>query len=793
MIKNYFKLAIRNLWKNKLITGTNLIGLTLGISCSLLLLLYVQYEYNMDDFIPEKENTYFLYGIQTGVNSRKVGLSAEGDYKDLSNNYAGVKETAIIRNNRSDFYPENNSTKKLSIDYWYASSNFFEFFGLPLIEGNAAQVLSDPSSIVITESTAIALFGTSNAIGKTVNMSGTSTDKSLVVRGIAADVKNSHIKFKAIVPWEMTFPDGSQPTKGLAYSLYNYVKTEPGASIDEIRTLKNERLAKAPGFNGDFSYEFLPVTDMYLKSGDIQFMSFSSGSASAIQTLLFIAIIILLVACINYINLQTAKGARRSLEVGVRKVMGAHRGQLIRQFLGEAILITIISAVFSILLIDLGLSSFNQLTGKEFTTAALMNEGLLPVLLGIVLFTALFSGLYPALVLSSFQPSQALKASARESLKGGRARKTLMFVQFVISLFLIAVTVIAFRQNQFLHQKDLGFNKDQVITFSVSTKNLNRNYRSFKSEIDAYPGVVASSVSTDVLGNGYTNNSGPMMSKTNPDLSAVTTIFGVDFDFIKTYDLELLSGRDFDMQSSSDSSALIVNQAFVNQLGLDNPMEDEVTLYNPNNKGMKIIGVVKDFHFQKLHQKISPVAFRIANRNLWNLSVNMKAENITETLSFLESKWAEFEPDQPFTYSFVNDDFARFYANENRLLKAISFFSIISIVLTALGLFGMVTFVIERKLKEIGIRKVLGASGTNINFIILKEFLVVLAVAACISIPLALGAGKEWLSNFAYTTNIGVMPFVVALVISLVIVLITVGLQAIKAAKANPINALKSE
>ena len=793
MIRNYFKLAIRNLWKNKLITSTNLIGLTLGISCSLLLLLYVQYEYAMDDFIPESESTYFLYGKQTGVNERKVGLSIEADYEDLSTNYAGVKEAAILRNNRGDFYPEENSTKKLTVDYLYASSNFFEFFGFPLIEGNAAQVLSDPSSIVITKSTAIALFGTSNAIGKTVNMTGGSSDKALVVRGVAVDIKNSHIQFKAIVPWNMTMSDGSQATKGYQYSLYTYVKTTEGTSIDEIRALKNERLAKESGLDGNMSYEFLPVADMYLRSDDIQFMAFASGSAAAIQTLLFIAFIILVVACINYINLQTAKGARRSKEVGVRKVMGAHRGQLIRQFLGEAVLITVISALFSILLIDLGLSSFNQLTGKEFTSAALMQEGLIPVLVGIVIFTSLLSGLYPALVLSSFQPSQALKASVRESLKGGRARKTLMFVQFVISLSLIAVTVIAFKQNQFLHHKDLGFNKDQVITFNMSSKSLRGNYKAFKNEIDAYPGVITSSVSTDILGNGRTNNSGPMMSKANPDLSALTTIFGVDFNFLETYGLELVKGRDFDVQFSSDSTALVVNEAFVAQLGLQDPLNEEVTLYNIKNKGMKIVGVVKDFHFQKLHQKISPVAFRISNRNLWSMSVNMRAENMTETLSFLEAKYAEFEPDQAFSYSFVNDSFARFYDNETRLLEAISLFSVVSILLTTLGLFGMVTFVIERKIKEIGIRKVLGASGININFIILKEFLWVLAIATLVSIPLAFGAGNEWLSKFAYSVSIGAMPFVVALLISVTVVLVTVGFQAIKASRTNPINALKSE
>jgi putative ABC transport system permease protein len=793
MFKNYIKLAIRNLWKNKVVTVTNLLGLTLGISCSLLLLLYVKYEYSFDEFIPEKNNTYFLYGEQTGANERKVGLSGEWDYLDLQKNYSGIEAVAKVRNSTYDFFPEGNAEKKVKVHIQFVSSNFFSFFGFPLLEGKAENVLTDPSSVVLTESTAKALFGDEDAMGKTVTMAGSSFTKDLIVRGIAKDVKTSHIQFKAIIPWEMTLSDGTQIAKGYDYSLYTYIKTASGVNVDQISQLKNEKLKEDPDFNNDFSYGFVPVSDMYLGTGDIQFMSFLSGNAASIKTLFFIAIIILLVACINYINLQTAKGAKRSMEVGVRKVMGAHRAQLVWQFLGEAIIITFLAALFAVLLIDLGLPSFNQLTGKDFTTSALVEAGLIPFLIVITLFTALFSGIYPALVLSSFHPSQALRAATRGALKGASARKSLMFIQFVISIFLVAVTAIAYRQNQFIHTKDLGFNKDQVITFGVQTKNLRNSYRAFKNEIEKYPGVVASSIGTDVLGDGYTNNSGPMLSKSNPDLSAVTTIFGVDFDFIKTYDLQIVQGRDFDIKSASDSGALIVNEAFVNQLGLENPLEDEVALYNINNEGMPIIGIVKDFHFQKLHQKINPVALRIGKRNFWSMSVQIKAENREETLAFLAAKWAEFEPDQPFSYEFVDDSFARFYENETRLLKATSFFSVVSIVLTALGLFGMVTFVIERKVKEIGIRKVLGASSSNISYIILKEFLLVLGIAAIVAVPLVLGAGREWLADFAYRIDIGLVPFALALALSLIVVLLTVSLQAVKAAHSNPVDALKSE
>ncbi len=368
-----------------------------------------------------------------------------------------------------------------------------------------------------------------------------------------------------------------------------------------------------------------------------------------------------------------------------------------------------------------------------------------------------------------------------------------MLLQFGISIFLISVTLIINQQTRYINNKDLGFNKEQVSTFDITSRNMYHSRQSFRTELEAYPGIVSTSLSTDVLGTGFTNNSGPVFSKRNTDLSANTTLFGVDHSFLQTYDMELVLGRDFDLKSAADSGALIVNEALVKSLGLENPLNEKVAFWDPNRDGLPIIGVVKDFHFQKLHDEINPVVLRISPRNIWNLSVQMKGEGMAQTLAFIEAKWNEFEPDAAFEYSFISQEFASFYANEVRMQQAITFFSIVSIVLTSLGLLGMCTFVIERKLKEIGLRKILGASVRSINLLVFKEFLWVFVVALLLASPAAVYLGADWLDQFAYRISINAMPIIMAGGLTLTIITSMVILLTRRAAVANPMQALRNE
>ena len=793
MIRNHFKLILRNLWKNKVVSFINLTGLTLGIGCSLLLLMYVQYENGFDDFMEDGDRMYRLGLQELGANARKIGLSGWGDVEDLSSNYAGVTEVLHMNNNGYDLARADDPEKRIDLEATFSSENFFDFFDFPVVSGDAESILSDPSSIVLTPTVAESLFGDENPVGQTVRLIASSFEKDLVVAGLAESPANSHIRFQAVIPWSMRSPDGRHIAQmWFRQSLYAYIKTASPNQIEEVTQKKNESL-KAQGAEDQYAYFFQPLSEIYMGSNDIQFLDFESGNAQTVQTLFYIAIIILLVACINYVNLQTAKGTRRSKEVGVRKVMGAKKGQLVRQFLVESVVLTLMASVLAVLLIDLILPVFNGLTGKEFSTTLLIDNGLALFLLVIALATALIAGLYPAFVLSAFKPTDVLKSSVHGRLAGAKARSTLMLLQFGISIFLMAVTYITYQQTAFINHKDLGFNKEQVITFSIATKNMYTSREAFRQELNNHPGVVATSLSTDILGSGYTNNSGPVYSKVNPDMKASTTVFGTDHYFVDAYDMELVAGRNFDPQSSSDSNAVIVNEALVRALALEDPLNSRVAMWNPASEGVSIIGVVKDFHFQKLHQEINPVMIRIAPRNIWNLSVQLAEDNITETLAFIEEKWSEFEPETALSYRFVDQRFARFYEEEVRMQKAITFFAMVSIVLTALGLFGMTTFVIERKVKEIGIRKVLGASVSSINLMIYKEFGLVFLLSLLIAIPSAYYLGNGWLDKFAYRIDISAIPFVVASILTMLVVMGTVSLLSIRAANANPVTALRNE
>ena len=793
MLKNYFKLTVRNLWKNKFSSLINLVGLTIGIGCSLLLLMYVRYESAFDDFSEDLDNTFFYYYEQKGANSRKVGLGSQENYEDFSANYAGIEDVVKVRNNPYNMIPQGDPERKMNVRSWFASPNFFDFFNYPLIEGDAEKVLSDPSSIVLTKEVAEKLFPGESAIGKTITLDASSFKKDMVVTGVAKSVNNSHLTFEAIIPWDMKAPDG----RHIAHmwyrrSLFIYIKTVPGSNIETIRQEVNAPLVANGSIENMESY-FKPLKEMYLGAGDIQFLAFDSGNQQTINSLFLIAIIILVVASINYVNLQTARGIRRSLEVGVRKVMGAHRKQLIFQFLLEASILTLFSGVLAVLLIDISLPTFNALTGKSFSIGLMVEQGFVGFLALIMLITAILSGIYPALMLASFKPSSILRASGSPNLKGKLGRRALILTQFGISIFLIAITYVTFQQTKFINTKDLGFNKDQVITFKITTRNMYNKVDAFRNEVDQYPNVLASSLSTDVLGDGYTNNSGGVFAEKNTDMTARATFFGVDHHFTEAYDMEILQGRGFNPELGSDSSAIIINESLEKALGLEDPINAEVSLFRPNGTKYRIIGVVKDFHFQRLHEQVNPALLRIAPRNIWNLSVRLSENNITETLSYIESKWNEFEPEQAFTYSFIDQRFARFYQNEVRLFKATSFFSMVSIFLTILGLLGMTTFVIERKVKEIGVRKVLGASLSNIQALILKEFVLILALAAVIATPLAYWASGKWLARFAYRVELTAIPFTLAALVTLVVIVTIVGLLAYRAAVANPVDALRNE
>lgn len=796
MLKNHFKLIIRNLWKNKLVSSINLIGLTLGIGCSLLLFMYVKYERSFDSFMTDGDRIHRLILQEISTNGRKIGLSEGNDFEDLSENYPQVDETVKIRGFNYNMFPEGDLDKKVNVKFLFATPGFFDFFDFPIVSGNQSSLLADPSSIVITEDLALKLFGHTDVIGETITVDATfyvTYQKNLMVTGVSKKMENSHIQFEAVIPWEMANPNGQKIADlFFAQSVYNYIKLSPGASADDVANEMNLKL-KQNNPQADYVNYFQPLNDIYLGSNDIYFLTFLTGNKQTVNTLFYVALVILLIACINYVNLQTAKGSKRSLEVGIKKVLGARRESLITQFIGESMFITLISAILSILLIDLVLPAFNNLTAKSFTIQSLIDLGLVQFLGVIYLITSLLSGVYPALVLSSFKPTKVLKSASVSTPGKKKMRSGLMLIQFGVSICLLAITYLINQQNKFISNKQLGFNKDQVITFDLTSRNIQSSIDAFRKEIDQYPNVQSTSATTDILGIGITNNSGVIYSGLDANRQTSATFFGADHSFVDTYELSVLKGRNFDKRIATDSNAVLVNRALIESLGLEEPLNSTISLYEPNGRPYKIIGVLEDFHFQKLHQEISPVLLRIAERNIWKMSVRMSPDDIRKTLGFIESKWNEFEPESPFEYEFVDEQFALFYDDEKRMLRAITFFSTISVILTILGLFAMTVFSIEQKTKEIGIRKVLGASVTHVFSLIYKDFLVMLILAITIAAPVMYYLGSTWLDRFAYRVDLTILPILLASSLTFLIISLIVSSLVRKAAIANPADILRSE
>lgn len=797
MIKNYIKLALRNLWKNKLVTSINLLGLTVGIGFSLLLFMYVGYENSYDSFINSGDRVYRMILSEKGQNGRKIALSGNTDHEDLSTNYAGIEEAVKIRNFSYSMFPAGDAAKNFNVDVLFASENFFDVMTYPVLMGNQETLLNDPSSLVITDDLAMKLFGKTDVVGEQITIDATEIvifKKDMRISGVVESLGNAHIKFEAVIPWAMQEPNGMVIADAFfGRSLFNYVKVKEGTKIEDITKIKNVQILSEDSDAGYEAY-FQPLSEMYLDSSDISFLTFETGNKSTLNTLLIVAFVILFVACINYVNLQTAKGSGRSLEVGVKKVLGAEKSSLILQFLTESILVTLMASVVSILMIDLILPFFNQLTGKSFSMSLLFEQGMIFWLVVISVLTSVLSGMYPAFVLSSFKVTTVLKGKSVGMPKNSRFRRSLLFVQFGISISLLALTIIIFQQSQFISQKELGFNKEQVVNFSLSAPNINSSIRSFQAELEQNPIIRASTVSTDILGTGYTNNSGPVFSSIDTDLSTSTTIFGVDHTFVDTYELKLVDGRDFDLNIGSDSSGIVVNQAFVNALNIEDPIGQTVSLYHPTQgPKYKILGVLQDFNFQRLHQEVNPVALRIAERNLWNMSVRIAPESMEAGLEYIEEVWTSFEPEKPISLNFVDQQFAKFYEDDRNMLSSITFFSSISILLTILGLFAMTVFSIDQKVKEIGIRKVLGARGSDVLRIISKEFVIVFVVALVVSVPLVYYFGNEWLSKFAYRIDWSFWPVVISGLVTISAIFIIISVLTHKAAQQNPIKSLRTE
>ncbi len=798
MFKNFLKISWRSIRKNKLYSVVNIAGLATGLSACILIGLYCWNELSYDKFnsnagrIVRVTMEYSDAGTvnKTAVTGTKVGPQFRRTFPQVEAFTRIIRYPRVIANSTKVFDEKN---------VLYADADFFHLFSFKLLQGNPAAVLAEPYKIVLSQSAAKKYFGNDNPVGKSLRINDL---QDYEVTGIVADAPlNSQVKYDMIASfsslpvakteqwWSANYitylllHDGQQ-LSGFQQQLNQYMQT---VNKQELLSQGNDYLA----------YNLEPLTRVHLYS-PLDGLE-PNGNITYIYVLLIIAALILLIACVNYTNLATAQSAGRTTEIGIRKVMGAQRGQLFRQFIGESFMLTLLAAVLSIGISMLVLPFFNSVAGQSFTGNMLLRPALLLGLLLLSLLVGLLAGSYPAILLSNAGLVSILKCGLRVSSAGGGLRKSLIVFQFVISVFLIISTVIVVKQISYIQHKNLGYNREQVLVLPVDYK-MKAGYEGLKKAIAMNPGVVSVTGAYEdptfiEWGDGIKANNG----KETKSLSV--TAIPVDLDFIKTMGMHLVAGDDFTaadflLQDTAHDyanyrSAYILNETAARQMG----WTPQTAVGQVIERGVPgtVKAVVQDFHFSSLHNKIGPLVMFLDTSMVRQMFVKISNRNIPATLKALENTWKERVAYRPFSYHFLDDDFNALYKQEQRTASLFELFSGLAITLACLGLFALAAFTTLQRTKEIGIRKVLGAGIGSIVLLITKEFLLLVLIAILVASPLAWIAGFKWLSDFAYRTNIGWWIFAGAGLLAILIALMTVSYHAIRASLANPVKSLRAE
>jgi putative ABC transport system permease protein len=816
MIKNHLKIAWRNLMKNKIFSFINIFGLSVGLTCCMLISLYLYNEMNYDRYHTNINQLYQLGTtfVKDSKDDRTVntpGPMAQAMKQEFPEIADATRLMALFAEDKTLIqYNEPNAEKKSFYERngFMADSSFFRLFTYNFIEGNPATALRDPNTVVLSEEIAQKIFGRSPALNKVIHISsGTNGgDNDYIITGVFRPYKKpSHIN----AGFFLSFGGGGieqslKRNTSLATNnmFYTYFLLKPGA---EAKQLENKFPAfvekyigkdlKAMGF---YKKQFLiPVKDIHLHAG-IPVDVTTTGSATYLYILASIALFTLLIACINFMNLATARSSKRSAEVGVRKVLGAEKRSLMKQFLGESVLMSLLAFILALLLTALLLPAFAAVSGKNILFSFVEHKWLLAGFLVLALFTGILAGIYPAVYMSSFKPLAVLKGKLTNSLAVVSMRKGLVVFQFVISVALIIASVVIMKQMNFLRSSDLGFNKDQQIVIPLRSNNAKNIYQSLKNEISRNKEVVSAGASFYYPGIFNPSDMGLYREgKTMNDAKLVKTNW-VDNSFLQTLDIKPLAGRLFGEGFPADTSGrIIVNEKMVTELGFTAQEAIGKPLFfdwQGEANRFEIVGVVKDFHFKDLHTPIEPYGFFLNNRAFYNyLIVHAKTSDMKNMLAGIGKLWSNLNPNEPFEYSFMDQDFQKNYESETRLASLVSYFTFIAILICCLGLFGLAAFSAEQRRKEIGVRKVLGASIPNILSLLSKDFLKLVLIAIVIASPIAWWVMNKWLQDFAYRTNIGWTVFALAALMAVCIALLTISFQAIKAAVANPVKSLRTE
>lgn len=809
MLKNYFKVAWRNLIKNKAFSVINISGLAIGLSCFILIALYVVDELSYDRFYPNADNicrvnSDVLFGgteLHITQSSDMIGETLKKDYPQV------VQYTRIFNNSGSKLLRKGNSfieeDKVAHVD-----STFFEVFHQQAIAGDLSTALDEPNTVVITSSAAKKYFGSTNVVGKTLETND-NKDPVYKITGVIEDMpRNSHFNFDFLFSMKnVDYPFGQH----LSFNFHTYLLFRPGTNvaafeknidqyIDQYIVPQAKQFMNISSMDefekagNKLNITLMPLKKIHLYS-DYNFEISPAGNIQYVYIFSAIAIFILLIACINFMNLTTAKSTTRAREIGIRKVLGTGRKNLIYQFLFEATFIAAIAFILSIGIVALLIPAFNQLAGKTLSFTSLISPWSVVAILLIPLVTGLLAGSYPAVYLSSFKPIQVLKGKLGGNIRGG-IRSILVVLQFGISIVLIIGTIVIYRQLHFIQNKNLGFEKSQVLIIDNAFE-LQKNAEAFKNNLLQNKNVKSVTLSS-YLPVSNSSRSDQSFSK-SPVMSAESGFdiqsWTIDYDYFKTLGMQIVKGRNFSNEFGTDSSAVILNESAAKVLGYPEPLGKKI--YNPESsfgpaQTYTIVGIVRDFNFESLKKGIAPVSFFLG-RSIGLISCKLAASDAKNVLSFAESNWKKLAPSMPFSYRFLDDSFNEMYKSENRVGNIGLAFSILAIFIACLGLFGLATFMAEQRTKEIGIRKVLGASVSGIVRMLSKDFVVLVTIAFALAAPLAWFLMRSWLQDFTYRADISWWIFVLAAGISLIIALATISVQAIRAALSNPAESLRTE
>ena len=805
MIKNYLKVALRNLWKNKAFSAINIIGLASGLAVCLLIVLYVKAELSYDKYNLNANRIYRLDAdISFNVTQFTASVSPDPLAPALVKDYPEIEQMARL-NYQGDILIKKDNLNVKDHNSVFADSTFFKVFTVPMIHGNPNTALNEPNSIVIDETTAKKYFNTTDVVGKTLFVDNTTNCK---ITGVIKDIpKQSHFHFSFIRP------KGKGNDDWLSNNAHTYILVRPDALRQKIQSdvdaTINNYLAKdlmaqlhsslkdLQNKGGHFIYHLVPLTDIHLhadKSYEIE----ANGSAADVYIFSVIAIFILLIACVNFMNLSTARSANRAKEVGIRKVAGSLRSHLITQFLTESVLLSFFSLLLAIIMAMLLLPLFNQLSGKDMSVATLFSTWLFPVMIALVFLVGCIAGSYPAFYLSSFQPVHVLKGKVAKGFKNSWLRSSLVVFQFCISIMLIIGTIIIYNQLNFIRSREIGYNRDQVLVLH-NAWYLDKKIHTFRNELLNIPGVTGATISGDLpTGTSFDQEGWFRDATLDANKAIVLTNFYVDENYIPTLDMKMAQGRNFSKDFPSDSTGIILNEAAVKVLGVKDPLKE--TLYRPDYRSggalkpiaFHVVGVVKDFNFSSMHQHVGPLIIQLGD-NWGSIAMKIDTKNIPSVINKVEASWTKTAPGQPFNYTFMDADFEKVYTAEQQTGKLFITFAVFAIFIGCLGLFGLVTYAAEQRTKEIGVRKVLGASVGGIVTMLSKDFAKLVLIASLIAFPVAWWVMNKWLQSFAYRINISWWVFVVAGLTAILIALMTVSFQAIKAAVANPVKSLRTE